>query len=171
MARSLRPISGRSGVVASLVALGLLAGCGSSSSHNASAPTPGPPSTGASTAPASAGPKALSVTETEFKLGPSAANAAAGKVTVTVRNAGATVHALEIENGGPGGKDLRSPTIRPGSVATITAQLKAGKTYEWYCPIANHRALGMKGKLTVGPASSGGGGATSGASTAGGGGY
>ncbi|HEX2016562.1 MAG TPA: cupredoxin domain-containing protein [Solirubrobacteraceae bacterium] len=115
------------------------------------------------------------MTETEFKLAPASAEVSAGRVTVTIRNAGATVHALEIENGGPGAKDLRSASIKPGASATITAQLQAGKRYVWYCPIANHKALGMKGTLTVGggsanPGSSGGsGGAGTGSSTGGGG--
>jgi uncharacterized cupredoxin-like copper-binding protein len=32
--------------------------------------------------------------------------------------------------------------------ASVTVDLKAGD-YEFYCPVGNHRAEGMEGKLTV----------------------
>jgi uncharacterized cupredoxin-like copper-binding protein len=76
-----------------------------------------------------------------------------------VKNAGKVIHALEIEHGGPGGKDLKSATIQPGGSTTLVANLKAGKKYEWYCPIDGHKKLGMKGTITVtagGSASTGG---------------
>jgi plastocyanin len=127
-------------------------GCGSSGSK--------PASTGAGSGTAGSG-AALNVTETEYKLSPANPSVASGSVQVTVHNAGAMTHALEIEGAGPGGKDLRSADISAGSTATVTASLTAGKTYVWYCPIDGHRGLGMKGTITV--TSGGGSGGSNGA--------
>jgi plastocyanin len=65
------------------------------------------------------------------------------------------VHALDSDPPGPGGKDLRSTDVQPGSSTTIVASLKPGKTYEWYCPIDGHKGLGMKGTITVKAAGTG----------------
>ncbi len=45
--------------------------------------------------------------------------------------------------------NIRTPRIQAGSSATI--QFVASKTgsFEYYCSVGNHRALGMKGTLTV----------------------
>jgi hypothetical protein len=59
------------------------------------------------------------------------------------------VHALEIEGAGPGGKDLRSANIQPGTTTTVTADLRPGRTYQWYCPIDGHKGLGMTGAIRV----------------------
>ena len=39
-------------------------------------------------------------------------------------------------------------TIGPGESASVTVDLESG-TYEMYCPIGNHRDLGMTGEVTV----------------------
>ncbi len=36
----------------------------------------------------------------------------------------------------------------PGSSGTLTVDLKPG-TYEFYCPVANHKEMGMEGEITV----------------------
>jgi len=90
----------------------------------------------------------VSVSETEYKIAPAKGSAKAGKVTITIKNAGAIQHALSIENAGPGGKDLKSSTVDPGGTTTLSATIKPGK-YEWYCPIDGHRGLGMQGTLVV----------------------
>ena len=64
-----------------------------------------------------------------------------------------SVHALEIE--APGG-EVETGDIQPGESATLTANLDRPGKYEWYCPVGNHRDLGMEGEITVG----GGGGQT-----------
>jgi uncharacterized cupredoxin-like copper-binding protein len=88
------------------------------------------------------------VKETEFALAPADATASAGKLTIKVTDGGQIGHALSIEKAGPGGKDVESGPIAPGSSKSVTVTLKPG-TYEWYCPIGNHKAQGMVGKLTV----------------------
>jgi uncharacterized cupredoxin-like copper-binding protein len=96
------------------------------------------------------GGKALAVKETEFKIAPKDATVTAkgGKVTLKVTNAGSAVHALDIEEAAGDGKDVESGVISPGSSKTVTAAIKPG-TYEWYCPIGDHRQEGMEGKITV----------------------
>jgi uncharacterized cupredoxin-like copper-binding protein len=136
-----------------VLAVVAIAGCGSSSKSSSSntqaAPTSSAPAVSTPTASQGAGKKSLAVVETEYKLTPATPSVAGGAVHVTARNAGTIVHALEIENAGPGGKDLRSTDIQPGSSTTVVANLTAGKTYTWYCPIDGHRALGMHGTITV----------------------
>ena len=135
--------------LAPVVAL-VAAGCGSSSSSSSNKSTSSaaaaPPATTAT--PASSG-NAIAVKETEFKLTPSDPSAKSGKVTITATNAGTVTHAIEVEGGGAGGKDARSADIAPGKSATLTVDLKPGKSYEWYCPIDNHKGMGMKGEIKV----------------------
>ena len=54
-------------------------------------------------------------------------------------------HAVEIEGNGV---DEAGKTVGKGGKSMATADLKAG-TYDFYCPVGNHRAEGMEGKLTV----------------------
>ena len=114
----------------------------------------------------SAASSTASISETEFKLNPSTPSVAPGG-TITVKNAGATTHALEIVI--PNG-EVRTKPIAPGQSATIKAPAKAG-AYNMYCPIDHHKQMGMTGKITVGGSggSSSGGGNSSGGG--GGGGY
>jgi len=136
--------------LAPVVAL-VAVGCGSSSSSSSnkstsSAAAAPPPATTAT--PAASG-NAIAVKETEFKLTPNAPSAKSGKVTISATNAGTVTHAIEVEGGGAGGKDARSADIAPGKSATLTVDLKPGKSYEWYCPIDNHKGMGMKGEIKV----------------------
>jgi uncharacterized cupredoxin-like copper-binding protein len=63
-----------------------------------------------------------------------------------VENTGKATHSLTIE--GPGGMDMTSDTVQGGRSTTMTVTLQAGR-YEVYCPIGNHRAMGMSTTLTV----------------------
>jgi uncharacterized cupredoxin-like copper-binding protein len=129
------------------------AGCGSSSSNSSkSSSTPAAaPTTGTAANPATPPPGAVAigVRETEFKLTPANISPKSGKHTILAINTGKVTHAIEVEGGGAGGKDVRSADIAPGKSATITVDLTAGKTYTWYCPIDGHRGLGMKGTIKV----------------------
>ena len=132
----------------------IAAGCGSSSSNSSSAPsTPAAAPTTSTAAPA-AGAHAVAVSETEYKLTPADPSVKSGKVTIVARNNGKVPHAIEVEGGGSGGKDAKSATIAPGQSATLAVDLKAGKTYAWYCPIDGHKGLGMKGSIKVAGSSS-----------------
>jgi uncharacterized cupredoxin-like copper-binding protein len=136
-------------LVGAAAALALIAaGCGGSSNDSKSTTTAAKPA--ATQAGTGGGGKALAVEETEFKIAPKDATVTAkgGKVTLKVTNAGGAVHALDIEEAAGDGKDVESGVISPGSSKAVTAAIKPG-TYEWYCPIGDHRQEGMEGKITV----------------------
>jgi plastocyanin len=89
---------------------------------------------------------ALDVSETDFKLDPASLKVdAEGKVTIRATNDGEKDHALEIEGQGV---EEETETIAPGESAEVTVELKSG-SYEMYCPISNHRELGMEGTIVV----------------------
>ena len=124
-------------------------GCGSDDSGSSGSSGGSTSSSSAS----SAGANAVRISETEFKLDPADAKVAkAGKVTFEVRTDGKIVHALEVE--GPG-DEAETDSIDPGRSATLTVDLSKAGTYEMYCPIGNHEAMGMKGKVIVAGGGSG----------------
>ena len=89
----------------------------------------------------------IRVIETEFELDPAKAQVAqAGQVRIEAVNRGQTVHALAVETRAG---ERSTETIEPGRSRTLTADLPPGR-YTWYCPVGNHRELGMEGMLTVG---------------------
>ena len=134
--------------------LAVAAGCGSSSSSTKSSSTPAAAPTTTAAATPAPGAVSIGVRETEYKLTPANINPSkAGKHTIVAVNQGKITHAIEVEGGGAGGKDVRSADIAPGKSATITVDLQAGKTYTWYCPIDGHKGLGMKGTIKVGGSS------------------
>jgi plastocyanin len=71
-------------------------------------------------------------------------DAKAGKVTIDFDNPSSVPHAVEIEGNGV---EEETKTITKGK-ASVTVDLKPG-SYEFYCPVGNHREAGMEGKLTV----------------------
>jgi plastocyanin len=77
-------------------------------------------------------------------------------VTYVVTNKGNTEHALEIEGNG---LEEETDTLQAGHVGELTVTLKPG-SYELYCPIDNHRQMGMEATLTVAGGTGGGGGTT-----------
>jgi uncharacterized cupredoxin-like copper-binding protein len=136
-----------------LVALAV-AGCGSNNGNKQSN-KPAPASKPAG--------NRVAVTETEYKLSPANPAVKKGTLTLSAANKGKVMHSLEVE--GPGGEKRLAKPLQPGQSGTLKVNLsKAGK-YTWYCPIDNHKGLGMKGKITVG-----GGGSSKGSSGGGGGG-
>jgi uncharacterized cupredoxin-like copper-binding protein len=84
--------------------------------------------------------------EGDFFITLSSDTLSAGTYTFTVQNTGKASHSLTIE--GPGGVDVTSDTVQGGESTTMTVTLQAGD-YEVYCPIGNHRAMGMDTTLTV----------------------
>ena len=103
---------------------------------------------------ASGGGKTIQIKETDFKLAPATVNVAStGSVTLEATNDGQVDHALEVEGNGV---EEETETISPGSSAKLTVDLSKPGTYEVYCPIDNHRQMGMEATLTVGGAGAGG---------------
>jgi plastocyanin len=104
-------------------------------------------STTSDTQPAGTAAETIAVSETEFAIDPANPRIdKPGSVEFEVKNDGKTVHALEIE--APGG-EVETEEIQPGDSATLTANLDKAGRFEWYCPVGNHRELGMEGEVTV----------------------
>ena len=123
-----------------------LAGCGGKSASKKQA-----------AAPASGG-KTIQVKESEFHIAPAKITiSSTGSVTFDATNAGKIDHALELEGNGV---EQKIGTISPGSSGKLTVTLSKKGTYELYCPIDNHRAMGMEATVVVGGASAGGGSTT-----------
>jgi uncharacterized cupredoxin-like copper-binding protein len=124
-------------------------------------------------APASASTSATTIkaTETDFHIALSKSSFKTGKYVFDAVNKGHTTHALMIT--GPGIKMAMTKDIQPGQSATLAVTLKKG-TYDVFCPIPGHKALGMNLNINVGggstAASKSSGSGTSGGSTAGSGG-
>jgi uncharacterized cupredoxin-like copper-binding protein len=130
-----------------------VAGCGGDD-DNESAPA----------APAGGSAQTVKLSATEYKFTPSGPSVdKTGKVTFDVANDGSVDHALEVE--GPDG-DVETEAIAAGQSATLTVDLSKPGKYEMYCPIGNHKEMGMEGTVTVA-----GGTASSDSSGSSGGGY
>ena len=87
----------------------------------------------------------MPVTETEFKIALPKNTLAAGSYAFEVANDGKIEHDLVVQGNGV---DEKTPTIQPGSSATLNVDLKPG-TYDVYCSIPGHKQAGMDVKLTV----------------------
>jgi uncharacterized cupredoxin-like copper-binding protein len=136
------------GAAAALAVLGLAA-CGGGGKEDAGGATGTPL-------------KTLTVSETDFKLTPSTFTVAkAGTYTFHAVNNGQVDHSLEIEGNGVE-KEIEG-TLKPGVSGDLTVDLKAG-SYELYCPVDNHKDMGMKGDVKV----AGGGGSSESSSSNGG---
>jgi len=129
-------------------------GCGGSGGTDNSASTAA--STESSASSGGGVIKTLSVHETEYKLSPNTISLTKpGTYVFKGVNDGTTAHALGVEGNGV---DSDIPAIDPGSSGTLKVTLSKAGTYEIYCPIDGHKALGMKGTITVGGSGTGGGG-------------
>ena len=69
-------------------------------------------------------------------------SAKAGKVTITMDNPSDVPHAVEIEGNGV---EAEGKTVGKGEKSIASSDLKAG-TYDFYCPVGNHRARGHGGQ-------------------------
>ena len=90
----------------------------------------------------------VNLTAADFKFNPSDPTVKAGQVTFSEKNDGQTAHSLEIEDVTPGHDQELEGSVAPGQSGTLTVNLKPGK-YEFYCPISNHKELGLEGEITV----------------------
>ena len=128
------------------------AGCGDDDEGGggqatAPATTPMPPAertTPTATTPA-AGRSSVAIAATEFKFSPANLDMKAGRVTFRLRNDGGAPHALEVEGNGV---EQSSSVIQGGQSTTLSMNLRPGR-YEIYCPVGNHKDMGMTGTLTV----------------------
>ena len=126
-------------LAAAVAAALLLAGC-DGGRQAALANTPARPGS------AVPGGTTLSVTEWEYAINFAAFTITPGTYTVEVANHGKMSHDLNIK--GPGVTNWRSPTLSPGTTGRLAVTLQRG-TYELWCSIDNHKALGMDNRIHV----------------------
>lgn len=69
-----------------------------------------------------------------------------GSAVITVMNAGQEVHGLHIE--GPGVQKALEATLGANESGTIAATFQQG-TYEFYCPVLDHRKAGETLTVTI----------------------
>lgn len=130
------------GAGALLGAAALVAGlCGGASAATA-APAAPPPAPAAAEQPA----RHVLVTMVDYRL-LLPAHLPPGRYTFRAVNRGIAPHALEIK--GPGVADKRTITVKTGASADLTVTLSRG-TYDFWCPVGNHRQVGMQRYVHVG---------------------
>lgn len=95
----------------------------------------------------SGGGSVVDVSLAEFMIEPSQIAVEPGSRTFHVVNDGSVVHALEIE--GPSG-EVETGDLEPGESADLTVDFSEDGTFEMYCPVDDHRGMGMAGSITVG---------------------
>src|SRR3954447_3152960 len=122
-----------------------MAGCGGSSDDNSTSNAATPPA--ATTGGAGGAGSTVDLTATDFKFDPSDPSVKAGNVTFNLKNDGQTTHSLEIEDVNGQDQELESE-VSAGQSGQLTVNLPPGK-YEFYCPVSNHKELGMEGEVTV----------------------
>jgi uncharacterized cupredoxin-like copper-binding protein len=130
----------------------VVAACGSSSSAtSSSAPA------GGSSTPAVSGTQ-VNVTLKDFAITVAAGTKfKSGTYTFVVTNQGPSSHDLTIN--GPGVSNQGTPTFGTGT-KNLTVKLSDG-TYDLYCSVPGHKALGMDTHITVGSGGGSAGGGTS----------
>jgi plastocyanin len=80
------------------------------------------------------------------KFTKSSLTAKAGEVTIQFSNQAQIPHAVEIE--GNGLEETSTKVVTGADAPPLKLKLKPG-TYTFYCPVGDHRAEGMEGKLVV----------------------
>ncbi|OGG59718.1 hypothetical protein A2765_03965 [Candidatus Kaiserbacteria bacterium RIFCSPHIGHO2_01_FULL_56_24] len=99
---------------------------------------------GASASVSTGTTKEFTVTGKNFSFAPSTMTVKKGDtVKITFVNSAGT-HDLRVD-----GYNVGTKTIQGGTQETITFVADKVGSFEYYCSIGNHRAMGMKGTLTV----------------------
>ena len=89
----------------------------------------------------------VDISAQDFSFAPSDPTVKSGEVTFTLTNDGQTAHSLEIEDVDGSDAEIEGD-VAPGQSGTLKVNLKPG-TYEFYCPVGNHKEMGMEGEITV----------------------
>ena len=87
----------------------------------------------------------IRVTETSYSIKLSA-KPKAGTVTFRVRNASDDGHDFYVRGGG---KTWKTRALGEGGTASLTAKLKKGVRYTYWCSIGDHREEGMVGRFVA----------------------
>jgi plastocyanin len=138
----------RTGLVLAAAVVALASGCGDDDGDGAGPPPAASPTS--RTAPASppateeeAEPTTVTARLVDYQIELSETPASPGRYTFLVEHGGGAPHALAIE--GPG-VDESTDTLQSGQSEDLTVTLEPG-TYQLWCPVGNHRGMGME--LTV----------------------
>src|SRR4051812_11751505 len=123
-----------------------MVGCGGSSDDNSTSNAATPATQASTTGSAATGGGSVDLTATDFKFDPSDPTVKSGNVTFNLKNDGQTTHSLEIEDVSGQDQELESE-VSAGQSGQLTVNLPPGK-YEFYCPVSNHKELGMEGEVT-----------------------
>ena len=123
----------RFAVAAAMLALPLVAACGSTAKSSAGATVPANPS--------------VTIDGTDNKFDAKAYTATAGDVSFAYYNKGNVSHSLVIK-ASDGTKLGTRIFLSPGKSAGESVKLAAG-TYEVYCDVPGHKESGMDATLTV----------------------
>ena len=93
----------------------------------------------------------VTITLTEFSITPSSLSVPLGEpVTFIVTNTGGAQHNLEVELEAQGIEQrLFDTNLMPGETRQATFTFTAPGQWIMYCPVGNHRALGMQGTISV----------------------
>ena len=93
----------------------------------------------------------IEVELTEFSITPNSITVTAGEpVTFVVSNTGGAPHNLEFELEAQGLEQLLFDTnLQPGETREATVTFDTPGEWVMYCPVGNHRAQGMEGRLIV----------------------
>lgn len=111
-----------------VAAVGILAGCGGSSSAQPSG--------------------SIKVSLTEFKFDPATISAPSGKVVFYLVNNGTASHDFIVRDAS-NNKVTGSELISAGDSAVFTVDNIAAGTYTYFCDQPGHEQSGMKGTLTI----------------------
>lgn len=128
----------------------LASGCGGDDNDNSSSSAPAKPKTAAK-APASSsgggGTQLALAADPNGKIAydKKTLTGKAGTNTINFTNASQVPHAVDVEGKGV---DKETKTFQGGKASLTLKNLKPG-TYEFFCPVADHREEGMKGTLTI----------------------
>jgi plastocyanin len=87
----------------------------------------------------------IRVTETNYRIALSA-KPKAGVVRFVVRNASDDGHDFWLKGGG---KTFRTRGLAEGGTASLTATLKKGVRYQYWCAVGSHAAKGMRGSFVA----------------------
>jgi len=98
--------------------------------------------------PVAVGAEPLRLTLSEYRVAPQAVRVPAGHVEIVVRNAGATVHRLEVRSADRTRTLASSPPLRPGQSARLAVDLPRG-SYVDLCAVERHATLGEHGTIVA----------------------
>ena len=124
-----------------------IAGCGGGDDDNSTSAEAAGATQASTTGGAAGGGQTVDMTAADFKFDPSDPTVKSGDVTFKLTNDGQSPHSLEIEDVNGQDQEIEGD-VSPGQSGTMTVNLPPGK-YEFYCPVGNHKEMGMEGEITV----------------------